>query len=520
MKQDKEQVFKAHFSSNISAELMDYVRNEMMIDSRYFFVERVTRGLQKGTCSHCKSQHLVKSDSTLKHNDVWQCEKCLSPVLVKSSGRGRGQLIDRGYVVWYEKSLVDPEAITATGYYIDMDYTEVMTGKMSLLPVARYVFEKDKATMMHRSYYLSGSHEEGWKFTKKSYTMIGKKSSYSSYSTQAIESFKKAIEGTQFVYSGWEYLFRQNVDLVRFLAVYVKRPFVEYLLKMGMESIVNSMVEEWSLYNCLNYRGKDLKGIVGLNKKELKDWKASGVEMTPILLSTYKWFRKRGVTLSWEQTKKCGNLISGSHYKEKLTRLMEITTLKEIVKYSFNQLNKSEIHFYDISLFVNTWTDYLDECQMLGIDTALSKNLFPNDLRKAHKKTAEAIKYKEDEEINRKIRNQQTELQHLNFESNNLFIRPALSSKELFEEGKKLEHCVRNGEYAKRFANKKIAILFLRKKEDPDTPFYTVEISREFEQVTQCQGFDNAHPTKEVEDFMNIYKKVIANRRKERKVAL
>ncbi|MDX7255043.1 hypothetical protein, partial [Klebsiella pneumoniae] len=61
-------------------------------------------------------------------------------------------MFDQVYVVWYEKSLIDPKAITATGYKVSIDYREDMNGELSIVPVTRYLFENGKATMMHRSY--------------------------------------------------------------------------------------------------------------------------------------------------------------------------------------------------------------------------------------------------------------------------------------------------------------------------------------------------------------------------------
>ncbi|MBY0155406.1 PcfJ domain-containing protein [Cytobacillus firmus] len=517
--------FEAHFSSEVSEDLKAYIIDEALLHSRYFYVKRMTSSLQRGCCTHCKSNHVVSSNTLLKHNEVWKCEKCQSHVLVKSIGRGRGKMIDKVYVVWYEKSIVDSQAITATGYYVSMDYRENMMGETSIIPVARYLFENGKATMKHRSHYISGTiidgvinYENGWNLASKPFSMLGK-NSFTLNSEQSVESLKKAIEGTIFTYSQWEYYYRQNIDLVKFFAVFSKYPFVEYLLKMGMTRIVTSMVDNWNLYRCINFRGKTMEKILGLTKKEIKDWKASQIEMTPALLSTYKWFKRRNVKISWQTAESCDSLVTGSYYMDRFARLQKHLSNERIIRYAENQMKKEPKRNRSILNVITSWTDYLNECEELGIDITQEKALLPNSLYKAHRKTSRSIKLKKDEIVNQKIEKLQPRLKQYHFENKDLFIRPAVSTEELFEEGKKLAHCV--GGYANRYAEGQIAILFIRKKIEPDTPFYTVEIDLQTNRITQCRGYDNKAATKEIGAFVEAFKLAkLAKKQRERKMAI
>ncbi|MGG0888945.1 PcfJ domain-containing protein [Cytobacillus horneckiae] len=434
-------------------------------------------------------------------------------------------MIDRVYVVWYEKSIADTQAITATGYYVSMDYREDMMGETSIIPAARYLFENGKATMKHRSYYISGTpedgtmkYENGWTLARKPFSMLNK-NSFTVNSEQSVESLKKAIEGTIFTYSQWEYYYRQNVDLVKFFAIFSKYPFVEYLMKMGMTKVVTSMVDNWNLYRCINFRGKTMEKILGLNKKEIKDWKASGIEMTPALLSTYKWFKRRNVKISWQSAKSCDSLVTGSYYMTRFARLQKHLSNEQIIRYAENQIRKEPKRHRSIINVIISWTDYLTECKDLGIDITQEKALLPNSLYKAHQKTSRSIKLKKDEIVNQKIEKLQPTLKHYHYESQELFIRAAVSTEELFEEGKKLIHCV--GRYANSYAEGKIAILFIRKKKEPNTSFYTVEIDIQTNRITQCRGYDNELATKEVEEFVEKFKIArLTKKLKERKMAI
>ena len=82
-------------------------------------------------------------------------------------------------------------------------------------------------------------------------------------------------------------------------------------------------------------------------------------------------------------------------------------------------------------------------------------------------------------------------------------IVPPKTAAEIVEEGHALHHCV--GGYVSRVTNKECVILFLRKKEEPDKPFYTIEIRNG--EVQQIRGYDNCDPSPMVEAYMKLWRK-------------
>lgn len=434
-------------------------------------------------------------------------------------------MLDTGYAIWYQKSKANPEAITATGYLVSCNYKDDYRGVWEYTPVARYLFETGRAVMMHRNYYYSGCYntrvlryENGWSFAKSQFSFIGKHS-YTNNSLQSIESIREAVKDTPFRYSTWDKFISNNQDMIEFFSVYSKYPFIEYLSKMGMEDLVSSMVEGRSLHRSINLRGKTMQNILGLSKQEIKDWKRAGIGMSPIILHTYKWFRKLGIPVTWEFAHSCGHLLDGSYYLDRLEQIKSYLSLEEIVRYTQNQMKKDPVRRPSVTNILVEWSDYLGECAELGMDLATEKVLMPNNLHKAHQKTSRSIKLKRDEEVNRKIEQQQKKLQRFMFEYNGLFIRPASSSEELFDEGKALDHCV--ARYSDRYASGDIAILFIRRTEFPDVSFYTLELDQRTKAIYQCRGLKNNDPTKEVQAFIDVFKsEKLAKKSKERKVAV
>jgi hypothetical protein len=522
MKQNQRYLdFKEHFSGEISDELKQFVIDEAMVHSRYLFIRRITSTIQRGYCTHCRKEHMITSTKPLKHNESWQCEKCKSLVLVKSAGRGRGKMFDKAYVIWYEKSESNPKAIVATGYNISFDYRDDFKGIHEYIPVARYVFEPSKATMMHRDYYYSGyygsktmKYEDGWSFARAPFTMIGK-NSHTANSHQSIESVHAAVKDTSFVYSEWQKFAANNQDLIYFFTTFSKYPFIEYLTKMGMGKIVDCMVNGRELFRTINHRGKTMEKILGLSRKEIKDWKASNIIMDPLILHTYKWFRRKGVSITWETAKKCENLLAGNYYLEKLDFIQAYVPLEKIIRYALNQMSKDQKHYHFITSLISDWKDYLDECIELGMDLTLENVILPNSLYKAHQKTTRSIKVKRDEASNRKIAAMQPELKRYWFEYGDLTIRPAASSIEMFDEGKALSHCV--GRYADQYAKGDIVIMFIRRKSAPEKSFYTLELYRKSDEIVQCRGQKNCEATPEVKAFLEAFKKAkLINKPKQR----
>lgn len=108
------------------------------------------------------------------------------------------------------------------------------------------------------------------------------------------------------------------------------------------------------------------------------------------------------------------------------------------------------------------------------------------------------------EEQKRKEREQRAKLNKvkiefrktLEFEDKDYLIRLPVDKNEIIKEGMELHHCV--GSYAERHEAGDTTIMFLRKKSEPDKPFYTIEVGIEVLtdtvsklRISQIHGFGN-----------------------------
>ncbi len=67
--------------------------------------------------------------------------------------------------------------------------------------------------------------------------------------------------------------------------------------------------------------------------------------------------------------------------------------------------------------------------------------------------------------------------------------------------------------YDQKFVREESLIFFIRNKDNPTTPFITVEYSLKKHKVIQCYGNHNSRPTAEVLEFVNKKWLPYANRK-------
>jgi PcfJ-like protein len=501
----------SHFPEKISQELADYVTEFVLFKSRYLFTRRVV-GMQKAYCTHCKKESMTDG---LKHNQEYKCPNCDSNCVVKASGRGRKKLYDDAYLVWYEKSIQNPEAIVARGIYLSRDYSsDYHAIETKYFVKAYYLFEPGNSRMLFHDW---GGLSQRKNVKSEFNTSMGHKSCHVDKA-----NIEKAVKSTPFQYSTWESYFhttsymRASTDMVEFFDLASKYPCIEYLTKLGAKDAVEAKLYGRKTYNTINWRGKTIYKVLRLTKAELKQLTMSKLKSIDVqLLSCYQFFKKNKVYIDFQEADQLKELTSW--YIDDLNKLLKLTTLSKISKYFLKQLRNHKKHYGSAHSVLWAFRDYLRDCKDLGMDINQEHVLFPNNLYAAHQKTIRQVKIKEDRTLNVKISRRLKDLQKYSFQSSGLFIRPVESSIELFDEGKALNHCV--GRYAADYAAGKTNLFVIRKESDPEKPFYTVEIIKD--RVTQVYGMGNCRPTKEVKAFMEAFTAIkLTKKPKERKVAV
>ncbi|GEO27047.1 hypothetical protein AAC03nite_28320 [Alicyclobacillus acidoterrestris] len=490
--------FAAHFPTRISQDIVDYAREIVFLDSRYIFTRREGKR-QYGYCTHCGKEFETPG---FRHGAKVVCESCGSLCTVKASGKGRKSLIDEAYFVYYEKSVVNPNAITARGIYAVRDYRgDYRTVKTLIETKALYLFEPGNCVMYDRWMYYSDSNglrtDGNWRRLKSISSLFNSvmshKPCFCSYN-----SIRTAVQGTPFQYSTWEQY--KHGDMVKFFGLAAKYPCVEYLTKLGMRGVVEAKLNGEKTYSAVNWCGKNPLKVLKMNKQEMNEVRSASVSVDPWMLHLRQLAKKDGSNLAFADIVRISREISEGYYNH-LQVALKRTSLGKLDSYLTKQLQLPDAHFGSKGYVISTWNDYIRDCIQLGLDISNDTVKFPRNLYAAHQNTIKQIRVKADELLTAKITERCKALQKFRFEANGFILRPAESSQELIDEGKALHHCV--GTYAKRYAEGQSDLFVLRRAAEPDKPFYTMEIQRG--NIVQCRGLRNCAPTEDVKAFIELF---------------
>lgn len=329
----------------------------------------------------------------------------------------------------------------------------------------------------------------------------------------------KIMEGTTAENSKLDlYIEAGGTRLIAYLGLYIKHPQVENLMMQGLAPLVKELLQvecESSQYrqsggyaklqNRVDWKEKQPAKMLGMNREELRIFRECG--WTKEHLGVISWVKDAGIPVKWpegiNEIYKAGTYECSQIAREQPKALFwKILNYKKKCGFPYSYLR-----------------DYWEMAGRLGMDLTNDQVRWPKDLKRAHDSAAERINAQKDAEINQCFATRFDELSWLTWEHEGLMIRPCASMQELRSEGKELHHCVAT--YDTRYATGKTAILFIRRKEQPEVPYFTLELDEENLTVRQNRGLRNCARTDEVQAFETAWldwAKKQARKRKKGKV--
>lgn len=495
-----------HFPDEVSRDISDYVTEDVLYESRYLFVKR-KGSMRRAYCTYCKKQ---QDADGLKHKEEFTCVHCKSDCYVQFAGYSRKKMIDKAYIVYYEKSEANDKAMIARGFRVWMDYTgDYKDVKPQFEVMGKYLFEMDNAVFIKK--------ERSWPDNEKYYELRKSVFSLFSYTTAfghyneriqevSEDSIEEAVKGTPFQYSMWKNTLSAE-DYVKHFATYAKHPQIEYLSKLGLQTFVDKKVHRVSMNRCINWRGKTLHKVLRVPKQYMKEIINNAINVDVFVLSTFQDGIRSGYYLSIEEIVEIKQ-ESLQYYWKNIREKIERKNIRKFINYLKRQTKRSE--YRDLGAVYLRLRDYWNGCKTLNLVPGEDIAEYPSNLQRAHDNIYNQIKYKEDKELNDKIESRIKELSKYEFENEIFVLRPFTSSKEIIEEGKQLKHCV--GGYMERYANGETNLFAIRTKLDPEQPLYTMEAIDG--KVRQYYGYKNKREilAEEVEEFVEQFEKTKLNK--------
>lgn len=317
----------------------------------------------------------------------------------------------------------------------------------------------------------------------------------------------------------WDYLRKSwNPSPVGYCAQYLRYPAMENLVSSGLYKIADQIAEGYRVTRETIDRKQMSPGkMLGLTKPELDRARTELWDLSE--LEAYKWLRDRNLPTdkrevkSWAIEKSHGDVekvLKGCARDRSKERAMYQYLRKQAVRY------KRTIHWAAM-----IYKDYHSFAEQLKYDLGDTRNRFPHKLKEMHDRLAEQVEQRKNTALTQKIEKVAAALERFTWEKDGLLIRPARSAAELSTEGKLLHHCV--GTYAEDYSKGKTALFFIRREEEPEIPYYTLELRERDMTVVQNHGDHNRPQTPEIKEFERKWlawaKKQEAARRAEEKKA-
>lgn len=496
--------------------MIDYIRREVLPEDRVIIYKK---GNVHGTCSVCGRKVHARDRRFVQGTRV-NCPSCGTRV---SCVLENGSVFASNYIeniVAVQKG-TDGETVFFRQWLLHRDNSARWEHIEDFLQeTVRYAIRGNKTAKWQKqgkeSYYMRTERYELDEWTRWSDNRIYDGGYY--FYTGGIET---ALSGTAMQYADLEgYLAaeRCNKNTIYFLEYHARYPVIEFLWKAGYRNIVHNRIfgMDRENRNAIRWERKKLRDCFKFPLRILKlmppeKWSLNDIQRINDLWKSY------GGKITDDEIR----LVLQSKVDIQLwSRAKTYANAGRILKYIKNQTDKRKEKNPDKrSISQNdtaqAYRDYLQECEQLHLDLHDKEILFPKDLTAAHNRTMEQVKFERNKADQEKFQKAVEKLEKFAWSEGEFFIRPAREQMELTAEGKALHHCV--GGYIKRMAEGETAIFFLRKANEPDKPFYTLELQKK--RVIQCRTEHNASYDRnpDVKNFVDMWmEKVVKKGRKKK----
>lgn len=303
-------------------------------------------------------------------------------------------------------------------------------------------------------------------------------------------------------YSGIKERFTNRSEistLLSHISAYLQQPLVEEITKRFpqlLHQVINDIIYKNS--NLFDLEAKTITDFFKMSKVNLQTFQKYS-------LSELKTFQQASRVGEVVDSKYLEYLKSNSVNYVSVERLYEEIphiSLKEITQYLEHCRQYQCIQPRQAA---ELWADYAMNANKIEMDLNDKKVRRPRSLKMEHDIFAYKYSLIRDqmrrEEFVKAVKEDNVYAWH----NSKLFIRPPKNLEELFEEGRKLNHCV--GTYGDRIIEGRSHIFFIRWNDTPDAPYFTLELVGKT--VTQIHGYGDCNPgsnTSELNKFIKEWK--------------
>lgn len=481
----------------------EWVMESAFLQERYVFYHA---GTHSGYCTHCKKEVQLKEKP--KHNTQEICPECKSRVTLKAWGKQK--------YVFDSKTVGIIQRLTdKTGYIL-----RIFKCRLERLKENDWIL--NEAGCWEEARIQLGTHMELIKrFCWGEYKHTGivrwcYDNIYYYHDEECIlyhRNIKKLRKEIGIQYTPIEELMKKNQGHYCYPRTMLRRlrenPKLEYMIKARLYRMTWEICTQYGDSE-FNWDAKKPWDVLGVTKEQMQQ--CIRIDAGERNLRTMKRVQQYGIRLTDEQVKY-------------FTKEVGPDLIGEIAKYG--HMEKFQRYFNETlknSREIGDYFDYLEDVEYLKIAPTMDI-LFPKNFQEIHREFAAQRQEKEDalkklsiQKKDKLLQQMLPELKEIYRGENEQFIIVLPTCKEDFNrEGRENHNCV-GGIYFDKMIKEECVVIFLRKKEEPEKAFCTVEMKGS--EIKQCRTIYNRDAPEEAMKFMKKVAKEAEKRIAEREKKL
>ena len=286
-----------------------------------------------------------------------------------------------------------------------------------------------------------------------------------------------------------------------------QKPYLEKLIKAGIWKLAKELMNTYKILEIP--KSGELGKILGIDRFRMKRLRENDGGILYL-----KWLQKE---------KKGGRIIDDS-----VIRWFEKEYIKpEDIQFISNYMSEKQIKNYimrqrkiskmEIKNLLSTWKDYLSMAKRIQLNVKDPIIYRTKELVKRHNEIVKIVKDKDlvlrAEEISEAFPEVNTICKMLKdkyeYEGTEYLILAPAEIEDILKEGNALQHCLNKSDtYFERINIRESYILFLRKKDKPEEPFYTLEVEPDGTVRQKRTEFDRQHADiEQAKEFLHKWQK-------------
>lgn len=475
-----------------------WVRQNVM--PAYLFYDRTGRKRVQAYCTSCQ-QEVWLTDPKNRRTTI--CPHCGRKAVQKTRASRARRHEDRETVQLIQR--VSKEELVVRVLKVRYWYTGADAAQQHVYETARYFVRRQDDGKPHMEAYHYAEWHDGathWQpgeYTRPAFWNSGFDAE--DVGTVYLPNLRAALRGTPWQYCSIGRFYRQIKEPIQasgFLVAYLEHPVIEHLVKVGFTRLAASVAYERTGSRCLDENQHRTHRILQVEKGDLLLLRTQQVDARWLYCYQNYLGRKlrgRQQLLIWQME---------HNVREVPEEILGRMTVPRFLDYIQEQAGHYAKTSSTIQGVVTLYRDYLSKCQEAGYDLKKRAKLFPKDCRTAHDEVQQYCQWLHTQKVRADFAQAYLTVgKKICYKHKGLQIVCPSTPEDLVQEGKNLNHCV--GGYAERVAKGQCLIVFLRHTEEPEKPFYTIEVRGD--QIQQIHGDHNSNPTLEVERFVAQWKK-------------